>query len=82
MIDHLQSRFLTLPDILERVPWSYPTLRRRIKDKLFPPPTKLGGRIAWLESDYDAWFSRAMIEGVKLPERKKRRTQSEESAHA
>ena len=80
MTEGLQDRFLTIPDILERVPWSYPTLRRRILDKLFPEPKRLGGRVAWLERDYDAWHQSAAANGVVLP--KKLRTQTEEITDA
>jgi prophage regulatory protein len=50
-------RFIFKPEVLERVGGvAYPTLWRWMRDGKFPAAVEVGGRIAWLESDIDAWM--------------------------
>ncbi len=44
------------PAVLERVPFSRPTLRRKIKEGTFPAPVNIGARaVAWVVDEIDAW---------------------------
>jgi prophage regulatory protein len=50
-------RFLRLPEVRQRVPYSRPTIYRLVKSGDFPKPYNLGARaVAWLESDITAWI--------------------------
>jgi prophage regulatory protein len=54
------KRFLRLPEVMSRVPYSKATLYRLIKSGRFPKPYDLGGNgraVAFLESEVDAWIS-------------------------
>jgi prophage regulatory protein len=50
------KRFIFKGDVLERIGVSYPCLWRWMRDGNFPVAVEVGGRIAWLESDVDAWM--------------------------
>jgi prophage regulatory protein len=50
-------RFLRLPEVRNRVPYSRATIYRLIAAGQFPRPYSLGARaVAWLESDLTAWI--------------------------
>jgi prophage regulatory protein len=53
------AKFLRLPSVLERVPYSRPSLYRLVREGKFPRPIRLGGgkAVAWLESDVDAYMN-------------------------
>jgi prophage regulatory protein len=54
----LSDKFLSLPDVLSRTSLKRSTVYERIKLRSFPSPISLGGRrVAWLESEVDAWIS-------------------------
>ncbi|MGJ0394944.1 MAG: helix-turn-helix transcriptional regulator [Methylocystis sp.] len=56
-------RYLREPQVLARVPFSRPTLHRRVKDGTFPRPVKVGPRaVAWLAGEIDAWDARIVAE--------------------
>lgn len=51
-----KSKLIREPDVLARVPFSKPTLHRRIKDGSFPPPVRIGSRaVAWVSDEIDEW---------------------------
>jgi prophage regulatory protein len=53
------NRFLRLPEVMRRVPYSRPTLYRKIAAGRFPKPYDLDGNgrtVAWLESEIEAWI--------------------------
>jgi len=51
------KRFIFKAELLERVGGvTYPTVWRWMRDGKFPVAVEVGGRIAWLESDIDAWM--------------------------
>jgi prophage regulatory protein len=50
-------RFLRLPEVRARVPYSRATIYRLITAGQFPRPYSMGARaVAWLESDVTAWI--------------------------
>jgi prophage regulatory protein len=50
-------RFLRLPEVRRRVPYSRATIYRLITAGKFPRPYSLGARaVAWLESEVNAWI--------------------------
>jgi prophage regulatory protein len=52
------TKFLRLPSVLERVPYSRPNLYRLVRLGKFPKPISLGGRaVAWIESEVDDWIA-------------------------
>ena len=51
------QRFLRLPEVRKRVPYSRATIYRKVARGEFPKPYDLGTRaVAWLESEIDAWI--------------------------
>jgi prophage regulatory protein len=51
-------RALRMPEVLNRVGYKETALRKKIAEKQFPAPFKLGARaIAWLESDVNMWIA-------------------------
>ena len=52
-------RLLTLPQVRNLTTLSKPEIYRRIKRGEFPAQVRLGvSRVAWLESDVEAWIKR------------------------
>jgi prophage regulatory protein len=53
------AKFLRLPSVLARVPYSRPSLYRLVREGKFPRPIRLGGgkAVAWLESDIDDFMT-------------------------
>jgi prophage regulatory protein len=53
-----KPRFLRLPSVLERVPFSRPSIYRKMREGTFPLAINLGGKaVAWLESDIDNFMN-------------------------
>jgi prophage regulatory protein len=51
-----KPKFLREPELLTIVPFSKPTLHRKVKDQSFPAPVKIGVRAnAWLREEVEAW---------------------------
>lgn len=58
----MSKKLIREPDVLARVPFSRPTLRRKIKEGTFPKPINIGVRaVAWISDEIDEW-ERAIIE--------------------
>jgi prophage regulatory protein len=54
----MADKFLRLPQVMERVPYSRASIYQKISQGEFPKPIPLGARaVAWLESDIDQWIS-------------------------
>ena len=51
------KKFIFKPELLVRVPVSYPTIWKWMCEGKFPAAVEVGERAAWLESDIDAWMS-------------------------
>lgn len=70
-----KPKFLSEPEVLARLPFSKPTLHRKVKDGTFPAPVKIGARaVAWIEAEIDAW------ECALIAERDSRLSQSNAEA--
>lgn len=52
-------RFLSIQEVLERVPLSKPTIYRKVGRNEFPKPVEFGKRVSrWIESEIDDWINR------------------------
>jgi prophage regulatory protein len=52
------ERLISWPELRDRIPLSRSTIWRRIRDNRFPPPLQIStGRVAWAESDIQAWMA-------------------------
>jgi prophage regulatory protein len=51
-------------EVLERVPLTYVTIWKMMQAGTFPRSREIGGKVAWLESEIDAWIASRPI--VKL----------------
>jgi prophage regulatory protein len=62
-------RLLTFPQVQAKgVPWCRDHLRRKAKAGEFPAPIPLSdSRIAWLESEVDAWIEARAAERDQAP---------------
>jgi prophage regulatory protein len=53
----VSEKFLRLPEVRNRVPYSRATIYRLISSGEFPRPYSLGARaVAWRESEISAWI--------------------------
>jgi prophage regulatory protein len=60
------ERLLLKPEVLDRVALSYPAIWGKMVAGTFPRSVALGARIAWYESEIDAWLAslkRAKLKG-------------------
>ncbi|HEV3424573.1 MAG TPA: AlpA family transcriptional regulator [Paraburkholderia sp.] len=67
--DHLiaKQRLIRLREVRMRVGLGRSTLYRSPADGKFPRPVQIGGcRVAWLESDIDAWIAERVRAGQRL----------------
>lgn len=65
---HPPTRFLRLPDVLERTGLSRSTIYVRLAEGRFPRPVALGGRaVGWIEAEVDEWVRDRIAES--RPER-------------
>ncbi len=52
------DRLLREPEVLKQIPISSSTLKRRMRERRFPKPVRLGpNSIAWRQSDLDAYIA-------------------------
>ena len=57
------TRFLRLPEVLERTGLSRSTIYVRLAEGCFPPPVPLGGRaVGWIEAEVDEWVRERIAE--------------------
>ncbi len=50
-------RLLSKAQVLQRVPFTYPTLWSWMRKGLFPRARQVGGKTCWLESEINAWIT-------------------------
>ena len=54
------EKFLSRPEVLDRIGVSFPTLWHWMKAGKFPPAREMSGsdgkRVGWIESEVDAWI--------------------------
>ena len=64
--DGSPARFLRLPEVRTRVPYSRATIYRLIAAGEFPRPYSLGARaVAWLSDEIDAWIAERVKAGQR-----------------
>ena len=57
------TRFLRLPEVLERTGLSRSTIYVRLAAGRFPQPVSLGGRaVGWIEAEVDEWVRERIAE--------------------
>jgi len=58
-----KPKFLREPELLAIIPFSKPTLHRKVKDGTFPTPVRIGARaVAWLTEEVEDWQRRIIAE--------------------
>ena len=50
-------RLLRLSEVLARVGLGRSSIYNRIRAETFPKPVDLGGAVAWVEAEIDAWIA-------------------------
>jgi predicted DNA-binding transcriptional regulator AlpA len=50
-------RLLSKAQVLQRVPFTYPTLWSWMRKGLFPRARQVGGKTCWLESEINGWIT-------------------------
>jgi prophage regulatory protein len=50
-------KLLSRKDVLERVPLSYATIWKMMRDGKFPRSRDIGGKCAWIEREIDKWIA-------------------------
>ncbi len=57
------TRFLRLPEVMERTGLSRSTIYVRVAAGSFPRPVALGGRaVGWIEAEVEAWVAERIAE--------------------
>jgi predicted DNA-binding transcriptional regulator AlpA len=51
------ARLLSKGDVLDKVGVTYPTIWKLMRQGTFPRSVVVGGKVAWLEHEVDAWIS-------------------------
>ena len=55
--DKQVPRLLSKAQVLQRVPFTYPTLWAWMRKGSFPRARQVGGKTCWLESEINAWIA-------------------------
>lgn len=79
----MKQRIISVGDLAERgINYSRSQIYRKIRDRSFPRPVRLGGnRIGFIESEIDAWIEALIAErDTTPPHRAPRRAASEAGA--
>lgn len=67
--DNQKSRLVRLPEVRRRVGLGASTIYRYLAAGKFPRPVEIGGgRVAWYESDIDAWIASRRTSDTREPE--------------
>ena len=51
------GRLLLKPAVLDKVPFSYPTIWSWMRAGSFPRSVTIGGRVGWYESEIEDWLA-------------------------
>jgi prophage regulatory protein len=57
-----QTRFIRLPQVIDRVGMARPTIYRMIQHGQFPAPVKVGSAALWSEAEVSAWLDARIAE--------------------
>jgi prophage regulatory protein len=58
-------RLIDKAEVLRRVPVSYPTIWLWMRENKFPRSRNIGGKLAWLEAEIEAWINTRPIVPIK-----------------
>ncbi|KFX64347.1 MULTISPECIES: helix-turn-helix transcriptional regulator [Paraburkholderia] len=62
-----KSRLIRLPEVRMRVSLGASTVYRYLAAGKFPRPVEIGGgRVAWYESEIDAWIASRKVAGTRV----------------
>lgn len=61
----MTDNILWMSDVEKLTNLTWPTINKYIKEKNFPPPSKIGNKKAWYESTIVAWLDDQMVKGQK-----------------
>jgi len=57
-----QTKFIKMPDVLERTGMSRSTLYRGVDENTFPQPVKVGRAAFWIEAEVESWLQDRIAE--------------------
>lgn len=60
--EHRPARLLRLPEVIARCALGKSAIYARIRAGSFPAPVDLGGVVAWVESEIEAWITARIAE--------------------
>jgi predicted DNA-binding transcriptional regulator AlpA len=59
------ERLLDRAEVLRRIPVTYVTLWKRMRDGTFPRSRNFGGKVVWLESEIEAYIKNRPLQALK-----------------
>lgn len=59
------QRLLSRREMLAKVPVSYPTVWKWMREGTFPRSRDIGGKVAWIEHEIDDWIAARPIVPLK-----------------
>jgi predicted DNA-binding transcriptional regulator AlpA len=62
------ARLIDKAEVLRRVPVSFPTLWAWMRDGNFPRSKNIGGKVAWIEAEVEAWINARPDVQIKVDE--------------
>jgi prophage regulatory protein len=58
-------RMIDRHEVMRRVPFTYPTLWKWMRDGKFPRSLNTGGKVCWKESDIDDWINSRPLQTIE-----------------
>jgi prophage regulatory protein len=65
MVAANQVRLISKPEVLDRVGVTFPTIWKWMREGKFPRSRELGGKVAWIESEVEAWIASLPVRRLK-----------------
>lgn len=65
MVAANQVRLISKPEVLDRVGVTFPTIWKWMREGKFPRSRELGGKVAWIESEIEAWIASLPVRRLK-----------------
>jgi prophage regulatory protein len=65
MVAANQVRLISKPEVLDRVGVTFPTIWKWMREGKFPRSRELGGKVAWIESEIEAWIAALPVRRLK-----------------
>jgi predicted DNA-binding transcriptional regulator AlpA len=53
------------PEVLDRTGLTYPTIWKKMRAGAFPRSRDLGGKVAWVKTEIDAWIAALPVKRLK-----------------